>query len=170
MIRPEFRALEIVASGKGAILNPWQEAGPKEIERAQGLLDEAGLGHLAGREWEILSQGERQRVMFLRALMARPALLILDEPCSGLDPVARERFLNFVEGAASAPGGPAMVFVTHHVEEITPSFDRLLLIKKGRVLASGAMESVLTEHNLGETFGEPVRLHREGSRWRMEIV
>jgi iron complex transport system ATP-binding protein len=142
------------------------------------LLRASGLGALARREWLYLSQGERQRVLIARALMARPRLLILDEPCAGLDPVARENFLHFVDRLASpgksrgsrGPFSPALVLVTHHVEEITPAFTHALLLRSGRVLAAGPRERVLTSANLSATFGSPLRLARSGARYRLEMA
>jgi iron complex transport system ATP-binding protein len=169
MIKPEFTALEIVASGKGAVLNPWQEAEPQDAARAAELLARAGLEKLSSRGWELLSQGERQRVLICRAMMADPKLLILDEPCSGLDPVARRHFLDFVQNTATAAGGPPVVFVTHHVEEITPAFTHVLLLKQGRRLACGTIDEVLRENVLSEAFGAPVSLTKSPSgRWRLE--
>jgi iron complex transport system ATP-binding protein len=167
MVKAEFTALEIVASGKGAILNPWEDAAPEDKNKAEKFLADAGLEKLAGRTWELLSQGERQRVLILRAMMAGPKLLILDEPCSGLDPVARRHFLEFVEAVAKSGGAP-VVLVTHHVEEITPSFSHALVLKNGQILASGKINEVLSAKLLSEAFGEAVGLEREPTgRWKL---
>jgi len=96
-----------------------------------------GATHLARREWAHLSQGERQRILIARSLMARPKLLILDDPCAGLDPVAREEFLWFLEGIAKRRHGPALVLVIHHAEEIMPAFTHALLLRDGRAFAAG---------------------------------
>jgi iron complex transport system ATP-binding protein len=169
MIKPDFNALEIVASGKGAVLNPWEEAAKEDIERAGAIMSDAGVAYLATREWELLSQGERQRILICRALMADPKLLILDEPCTGLDPISRRKFLEFVQATATKAGGPPMIFVTHHVEEIAPVFTNALLLKHGRVLASGLVQDVITQERLSEAFGAPVKLTRSASgRMRLE--
>ena len=128
-----------------------------------------GAGALAERLWGQLSQGERQRVLIARALMARPKLLILDEPCAGLDPVARAHFLRFVETLTRAPRGPALVLVTHHVEEITPGFTHALVLRAGRVVAAGPRRATLTARTLGAAFGTPVRLAMQGGRLRLEV-
>src|SRR5262249_35863409 len=130
---------------------------------AMRLLQASGIAALADREWAYLSQGERQRVLIARALMARPRLLILDEPCAGLDPVAREKFLTFVNALAQKKNSPSLVLVTHHVEEIMPVFTHALLLRAGRVLAAGPRDHVLTSANLSEAFGAQVRLVRRNS-------
>jgi iron complex transport system ATP-binding protein len=136
-IPPAETALETVVSGRYAQLDLW--AHPTRRERAEGrrLLASSGCSALARREWAYLSQGERQRVLIARALMARPRLLILDEPCAGLDPVAREEFLGFLEATARRGAAPSLVLVTHHAEEIMPAFTHALLLRGGRVFASG---------------------------------
>jgi iron complex transport system ATP-binding protein len=101
--------------------------------------------------------------------MAHPKLLILDEPCSGLDPVAREHFLGLIERLARQRGGPALVLVTHHVEEITPAFTHALLLRAGEVVASGPRETTLTSRSLAKTFGTPVRLIQKGARCTLEL-
>jgi iron complex transport system ATP-binding protein len=153
-------ALETVISGRYAQLDLW--APTTAADRRAGLraLHEVGLGNLADRAWMHLSQGERQRVLIARARMARPSLLILDEPCAGLDPVARTRFLGEVEGLARRPKAPALVLVTHHVEEITPAFTHVLLLSAGRVLAAGPRAEVLTSRRLSEAFASRVKLRR----------
>jgi iron complex transport system ATP-binding protein len=117
-----------------------------------------------------LSQGERQRVLIARAMMAAPAVLILDEPCAGLDPVARERFLAFVQKVASRKTGPTLLFVTHHVEEIMPAFTHALLLRKGRVAGAGAIGEVLTGASLSRVFGEELILGRNRERYRLDLA
>lgn len=168
-IPPAEPALETVVSGKFAQLDLWHRVSSADRAAARRLLEASGLAHLATREWLYLSQGERQRVLIARALMAEPRLLILDEPCAGLDPVAREKFLRFIDRLAEGNGAPApsLVLVTHHVEEIMPAFTHALLLRDGAVLASGPRERVLTSANLSATFGAPLRLRRSGDRYAL---
>ncbi|AHF93018.1 ABC transporter [Opitutaceae bacterium TAV5] len=162
-------ALETVISGRYAQLDLWVKT--TAADRRDGLrwLKFAGGAALADRPWTYLSQGERQRVLIARALMANPRLLILDEPCSGLDPVAREQFLQFVETLARRRGGPALVLVTHHVEEITPAFTHALVLREGRAVAAGLREKTLTSAVLGKAFGAPMRLRRHGDRLELRL-
>jgi iron complex transport system ATP-binding protein len=124
-----------------------------------------GCSPLAHREWAFLSQGERQRILIARALMAKPRLLILDEPCAGLDPVAREEFLRFLDATARRRGGPALVLVTHHAEEIMPAFTHALLMRGGLVSASGPKEKVITSRNLSRAFGAPIAVRMSRGRY-----
>jgi iron complex transport system ATP-binding protein len=163
-IPPAEPALETVVSGKFAQLDLWHRFTRADRARAMRLLRASGIAALAAREWAYLSQGERQRVLIARALMARPRLLILDEPCAGLDPVAREKFLTFVNALAQKKNSPSLVLVTHHVEEIMPVFTHALLLRAGRVLAAGPRDRVLTSANLSAVFGAPLRLVRRNSR------
>lgn len=164
-IPPSEVALDTVISGKYAQLDLWHAGTRADRTAALRLLRLTGIARLADREWAYLSQGERQRVLIARALMARPRLLILDEPCAGLDPVARRRFLATLERIARHRGlrATALVLVTHHVEEITPAFSHALLLRAGRVLAAGPREAVLNSANLSRTFGAPLRLRRRGA-------
>ena len=166
-----------VLSGKDAQIQFWGRR-PNPAERAEALacLEQVECAYLADRPWAVLSQGERQRVLVARALMARPTLMILDEPCAGMDPVARERFLAFVERlgrrvAADAPDAPTRVLVTHHVEEILPVSTHALLLREGRALAAGPVRRVLTSANLSATFGADLRLRRtrRDGRWSLEM-
>lgn len=151
-------AREVVASGKYAMLNFWGTLTARDKRDGADWLKRVGCAALAQRPWAVLSQGERQRVLIARALVARPQLLILDEPCAGLDPVARERFLHFLENLAAQRDCPALVLVTHHVEEITPAFTHALLLRQGRVIAQGPRARVLTSAHLSRLFGATVRL------------
>jgi iron complex transport system ATP-binding protein len=137
---------------------------------ASRILKQIEATHLATRPWLVLSQGERQRILIGRALMARPRLLILDEPCAGLDPVARETFLAFLQRLGSRRGAPALILVTHHVEEIAPVFSHALLLRGGRAVASGQKDAVLTSTNLSQAFGASLRLIHENERYTLQIT
>lgn len=163
-IPPSEIALDTVVSGKYAQLDLWHRGTRADRTAALRLLRTGGLGSLADREWAYLSQGERQRVLIARALMAKPRLLILDEPCAGLDPVAREKFLVYLERLAHRASSPALVLVTHHVEEITPAFTHALLLRAGRVHAAGPRRTVLSSASLSATFGAPLRLVSRSGR------
>jgi len=162
-------ALETVISGKYAMIDFWGRATKPDRARARRLLRQVECGSLAERPWLYLSQGERQRILIGRALMAEPQLLILDEPCAGLDPAAREHFLQFLNRLARQPGAPTLVFVTHHVDEILPAISHVLIMRTGKVLAAGRKNDVLTGANLQEAFGSAVKLRRAGGRYSLAI-
>ena len=168
-VPPDETALETVISGKYAQLDLWMDYTRADRAAALRWLRFTGGAALVERPWEVLSQGERQRVLIARALMARPRLLILDEPCAGLDPVAREDFLQFATALARRRHAPALVLVTHHVEEITPAFTHALVLRAGRVVAAGPRRTALTARTLGAAFGTPVRLTRQGGRLRLTL-
>ena len=163
-------ALESVVTGKYAMIDYWGKVRPADAREARRLLRVVRCSHLAHRPWSVLSQGERQRVLIARALMCRPRLLILDEPCAGLDPVAREHFMRFVAELGRGPGAPALVLVTHHVEEIMPVFTHVLLLRDGTSIAAGRKREMLTARNLTATFGTPVRPKREGGRYGLKVA
>jgi iron complex transport system ATP-binding protein len=169
LMHDEDTALEIVAGGARAEIGHWGRLSKGESAAAQRALRSAEAAQVAERPWAVLSQGERQRVLIARALIARPRLLILDEPCAGLDPVAREHFLAFVERLARdlKPGKPAIVLVTHHVEEITPAFSHALLLRTGWAAASGPLAKALTSANLSRAFGAPMQLRRKAGRFTL---
>lgn len=168
-IEPMEPAEEIVISGGEAVINSWAIPTVAEKRKARRILKEVESLHLANRTWGVLSQGERQRVLIGRALMADLDLLILDEPCAGLDPVARETFLGFVQRLVRKPDAPTVLLVTHHVEEIPSSFSHALILKKGRVLAAGGKTKVLRDELLSEAFGAPVALSRKRGRYTMTV-
>lgn len=157
-------AREVVASGKYAMLNFWGTLTRRDRVDSAWWLERVGCGPLARRAWAVLSQGERQRVLIARALIASPKLLILDEPCAGLDPAARERFLHFLEDLSLRPEAPALLLVTHHVEEVIPPISHVLLLKRGRVVAAGKKRPVLTSRHLSEVFEADMQVRHRGGR------
>jgi len=163
-------ALESVVTGKYAMIDYWGKVKPADAREARRLLHGVECAPLADRPWSVLSQGERQRVLIARALMCRPRLLILDEPCAGLDPVAREHFMQFVNRLGRQPGAPTLVLVTHHLEEIVPVFTHVLLLRDGVVVAAGCKRKVLSTKNLTATFCTPVTPERKGGRYRLKVT
>jgi iron complex transport system ATP-binding protein len=170
MMADDEPALETVASGKYAMIDFWGRLTRGEKSQARKLLRQVECEYLTGRPWQVLSQGERQRVLVARALMAKPRVLILDEPCAGLDPAAREHFLQFLQRLGARKNSPTLVLVTHHVEEIMPVFSRVLILKNGRVLAAGEKSDVLNSTNLSTAFGAQMRLQRTGNRYALAVM
>jgi iron complex transport system ATP-binding protein len=151
-------SLEVAASGLDASIGLYRELSEPEWASAREALARVGIGPLAGRSYRLLSQGEQQRVLIARALVCRPALLILDEPSAGLDPVAREGFLADLGRLCRRPDAPTMIMVTHHIEEIGPWIHDVLVLREGRPLVCGAKEDVLRSEVLAEAFGGQCRV------------
>lgn len=163
-------ALEIVLAGIDAALGIYRHYTPSETERARAALDAVGASGLAGQAFGTLSQGERQRVDIARALAVRPALLVLDEPCAGLDPVAREHFLKDLERLRGGTQAPATVLVTHHLEEIGPSISHVCVLKGGTIVESGPKALTLRDDVLSHAFDHPCMISRNGGRYRLQLM
>ena len=130
------------------MLGRWRERyDATDTDRAARLLDALGMHGLAERTFGTLSEGERKRTLIARALMTDPELLLLDEPAAGLDLGGREELVRRLSGLALDPDAPASVLVTHHVEEIPPGYTHGLLLREGRVVASGLLDDVLTDES-----------------------
>jgi iron complex transport system ATP-binding protein len=162
-IPPDEGVLELVLSGRYGSTRAWKKASKEDARRVVALLGRLGCRRLAGKRVGELSQGERQKVMIARALMANASLLLLDEPCEGLDLGAREQFLDGLTRLAGL-GRTAMVYVTHRTDEIPSGFSHALLLRAGRVVASGRIDDTLTGENLSECFGVRVRLETVNGR------
>jgi iron complex transport system ATP-binding protein len=169
MMADDEPALATVASGKYAMIDFWGRLTRREKAQARERLRQVECGHLAERPWRVLSQGERQRVLIGRALMAKPRVLILDEPCAGLDPAAREHFLQFLQRLGVKKQSPTLILVTHHVEEIMPVFSHLLVLQSGRVLAAGTKADGLNSKNLATAFGAQIQLQQTGGRFALRV-
>ena len=128
--------------------------------KTAAALDAAGVGHLARRTLDQMSSGEARRVMLARALVTAPRALVLDEPTTGLDLVARYDFMERVRDTARA--GTTLILITHHIEEIVPEISRVVLLRGGRVVAEGPKMQVLTPASLSELFGIPVAIDQAG--------
>jgi iron complex transport system ATP-binding protein len=160
------RVHDVVVSASYAVLGRWRERYDElDHDRATALLRELGIAHLVGRTFGTLSEGERKRVQIARALMADPELLLLDEPAAGLDLGGREDLVDTLSVLAYEETAPATVLVSHHVEEIPPGFTHLMLLRGGSVVASGPLESTLTEQALSDTFAMHLQLSESDGRW-----
>ncbi|MBW0273019.1 iron ABC transporter ATP-binding protein [Nocardia sp. MH4] len=157
---------DLVVSAGYAVLGRWRERYDDiDTERAVDMLETLGAEHLSDRTYGTLSEGERKRVLIARALMTDPELLLLDEPAAGLDLGGREELVERLGNLAADPDAPAMVLVTHHVEEIPPGFTHALLLKEGEVVGQGLLEDVLTAANLSAAFSQSIALDRVDGRW-----
>ena len=158
-------ALEVVLSGVEGSLVVYEKVPGSEEALALGMLETLGMKDFADRGFSHLSTGERQRVLIARALAAGPELLLLDEPCQGLDPRAREEFLESLAALLASRPDLSVVSVTHHVDEIIEGFTNVLVLEQGRVLAHGPRDSVLTPVMVRRLFGDRCRLHSRGGRY-----
>jgi len=157
---------DVVVTASYGIVGRWRENyDALDHARAADLLNALGVAHLSQRTFGTLSEGERKRVQIARALMTDPELMLLDEPAAGLDLGGREDLVARLGALAADIEAPALVLVTHHVEEIPPSFTDVLLMRAGRIVAAGPVEIVLTAANLSNTFGLSLVVERHGDRW-----
>lgn len=150
---------DLVVSAGYSVLGRWRERYDEvDYERALDMLESVGGEHLADRTYGTLSEGERKRVLIARSLMTDPELLLLDEPAAGLDLGGREELVARLSDLALDPDAPAMVLVTHHVEEIPPGFFHCLILSEGAVVDAGLLTDVLTSENLSTAFGQSIAL------------
>ncbi|MBL3687120.1 ABC transporter ATP-binding protein [Leucobacter zeae] len=157
---------DVVLTAAYSVEGRWNEHYDSiDVRQAERILDEWDLGALADHRFGTLSDGERKRAMIARAVMTDPEMLLLDEPSASLDLGARERLLQMLSGFARSPYSPAMVMVTHHVEEVPPGFTHALLIRDGRMQAAGPIAETLTAENLEATFGMPFELSVRDGRY-----
>ncbi len=161
----------VVMTAAHGVTGRWREQyDAVDEDRADALLAAFGMTSFADREFGTLSEGERKRAQIARALMADPELLILDEPAAGLDLAGREELLAALTELAGDKRSPAIVLVTHHVEEIPVGFTHALLLREGRIVAAGPLEDTLTEANLHATYGLPIALRSEAGRYSARAV
>ncbi len=157
---------DVVLTAAHGVLGRWREPyGEEDTRRADALLSAFGVTGLGDRTFGTLSEGERKRVLVARAVMTDPELLLLDEPAAGLDLRGREDLVSGLASLARDPGAPTTVLVTHHVEEIPPGFDHVLLMRSAEVVVAGPVDAVLTASSLSDTFGIALELTHDDGRW-----
>ncbi|MCX7020571.1 MAG: ATP-binding cassette domain-containing protein [Candidatus Sumerlaeota bacterium] len=164
-IHGNLSGLEVLITGARAHLNMFDPPSYGELRRAAEIAEMISAHTLLDIPYSVMSTGERQRLLIGRALMAYPHLLILDEPCAGLDIAGREFVLHTIHSVASSDKAPPLIMTTHHVEEITPAFTHALVLQKGRIFTRGTIGSVLTSRTLSDLFGISLRAHHRKGRW-----
>ncbi|MFB1428053.1 ABC transporter ATP-binding protein [Micrococcus endophyticus] len=162
----EEKVQDAVVTAAYGVTGTWRESYEDEDRmRALGLVSSWGLSRLAHRRFGTLSEGERKRVLIARSLMTDPELLLLDEPAAGLDLAGREALVAQLSELARDEDAPALVLVTHHLEEVPPGFTHALLLRDGHAVAAGPIEQTLTEGHLSAAFDTPLRVTRTGGRY-----
>jgi len=157
---------DLVVSAGYAVMGRWRENYEDvDYEQAIDMLESIGAEHLAERTYGTLSEGERKRVLIARSMMTDPELLLLDEPAAGLDLGGREELLARLEDLANDPDSPALVLVTHHVEEIPRGFSHCLILSEGKVVDAGLLSDTLTAANLSTAFGQAIALEIVDGRY-----
>lgn len=163
-------AEEIVLSGRYATIGLYDKPSNEDKEKALILLEQFGCGVFAGREYYTLSQGEKQKVLLARALMSSPELLVLDEPCTGLDIFARENFLYLIEEIGIKENAPTILYVSHHIDEILPVFKNIMLLTNGKIHSAGKKEDLLSEANLSDFFRRGIEVRWVNERPVLHIL
>jgi iron complex transport system ATP-binding protein len=164
------RAIDTVVSGKfaqiGYLGGIWGQASRQDYRLGRRYLDQLGSSQLSEQQFGTLSQGEQQKVLIARARMTKPYLIMLDEPCAGMDPGARENFLASLLDLEKQNRLPALIYVTHHIEEVLPTFRHTLVLREGKILYVGLTAGMLRHNVLKDLYGVSVTLmKRKGRYW-----
>ena len=161
---PSDSGRRIVLSGKFATIGLYDKPSDEDIAWAEACMKALNCSHLSEREYRTCSQGEKQKLLIARALMARPKLLILDEPCNGLDLFSRENLLSAIETLTEHEDTPTLIYVTHHTDEIVPIFSHALLLRRGEVFKAGETASLMNTSTLSAFFESPVEAEEQQER------
>ncbi|MBU5266884.1 ABC transporter ATP-binding protein [Virgibacillus proomii] len=154
----------IILSGKHASIGLYEQPEKTDVEFAYQLMKKLGIEYLQNRPYQTVSQGEKQRILVARGLMAKPDLLILDEPTNGLDFLAREELLSFINQLAKQHDAPTIIFVTHHIEEVLPVFSHVLLLRDGTIFQKGLTNEITSSAVLSEFYQIPVEVTKKSER------
>lgn len=166
----DLSAHEAVLTGYFGTVGLYDVPTEDQREHADRLLRQVGLSHRRELRFSLLSSGEQRRCMIARALVHMPELLILDEPTSGLDLRGREQVLATIEMILARSDAPTVLFITHHVEEISPRTRQVMLMKQGRFIHVGTPREIITPETLSDLFNCKVFVRRIHGRWWLEVL
>lgn len=169
-VNPNLSAIDAACTGYFASLSLYQQPTADQRDHARHLLQAVGLSHRIDHPFGLLSTGEQRRCLLARAMVVLPRVLILDEPTAGLDIAGREHLLATIDRLHRIDRGPTVITVTHHVEEISPRTDRVLMLSEGAVLADGPPAKVIDPELLSRLFGCKVYVQRRSGRWWLEVL
>lgn len=170
VVDADLSTTDAVVTGYFATVGLYQHPTDEQRARARDVLRLVGLGHRLDHRLGVLSTGEQRRALIARALVHMPELLILDEPTAGLDIAGREQVLATVERVLAHPHPPAVLMITHHVEELSPRTSQVLLMKAGRIIAHGPSQEIVTPEQLSDAFGCKVYVRRIHGRYWLEVL
>jgi iron complex transport system ATP-binding protein len=165
LIHFEDPGFEIVLAGANAYTRLWEKPTSEHITKAKFLMKYVGCEDYATKSYKTLSQGEQQKILIARAMMNDPELIILDEPCAGLDIAAREFFLTDILNLQNLRNHPTIILVTHHVEEILPCFKNIALIKNGQIIEQGKISDILTDDKVSSLFEMKIQIKKQHERY-----
>jgi iron complex transport system ATP-binding protein len=170
VVDAELTATEAVVTGFFASVALYDRPSEEQLARSEAVLRQVGLAHRAEQPFKVLSTGEQRRALIARALVHEPELLILDEPTAGLDLPGREQVLATVEQLLAQPDPPAVLMITHHVEELSPRTGQVLLMNEGQVQQAGPPKQVITPESLSRLFGCQVYVRQVHGRFWLEVL
>ncbi len=161
---------QAVATGFFGTVGLYDRVSDAQLQRARELLAMVGLSHRMDHRFKLLSTGEQRRGLIARALVHVPELLILDEPTAGLDLAGREQVLATIERVLDPPEAPAVLMITHHVEELSPQTHKVMLMNGGRIVATGTPAEIITPERLSNAFGCKVFVERVHGRYWLQVL
>jgi iron complex transport system ATP-binding protein len=163
--RPDIVAENLVLTGRYNSSMLYRAFSETDLEVARDLMRQIGADKLIGRIYGTLSQGEKQLLLIARSLMINPEILILDEPTNGLDLFAKERLVDKLHKITGLENGPTLLYITHHPDEITADFQKILLLREGEIINSGTRADILTETTLTDFYQMPVAVEVVGEKY-----